>query len=104
MFTAKELRKHNIAQENWPLWLDHYNDLGNLQLLQGPVNIAKSDEPFDTWITKECTTPEKLAAYKGLHFIPECSLKFEDFPAFLEEREKILRTKLADVLDIHLWQ
>jgi hypothetical protein len=104
MFTTKELRKHNIAQENWPLWLDHYNDLGNLQLLQGPVNIAKSDEPFDTWITKECSSPEKLAAYKGLHFIPECSLKFEDFPAFLEEREKILRTKLADVLDIHLRQ
>ena len=104
MFTSKELRKHNIAQENWPLWLDHYNDMGNLQLLQGPVNIAKSDESFDTWITKECPTPEKLAAYKRLHFIPECSLKFEDFPAFLEEREKILRTKLADVLDIHLRQ
>ena len=104
MFTTKELRKHNIAQEKWPLWLDHYNDLGNLQLLQGPVNIAKSDEPFDTWITKECSSPEKLAAYKGLHFIPECSLTFEDFPAFLEEREKILRTKLADVLDIHLRQ
>jgi hypothetical protein len=104
MFTTKELRKHNIAQENWPLWLDHYNDLGNLQLLQGPVNIAKSDEPFDTWITKECSSPEKLAAYKGLHFIPECYLTFEDFPAFLEEREKILRTKLADVLDIHLRQ
>jgi hypothetical protein len=104
MFTSKELRKHNIAQEDWHLWLDHYNDLGNLQLLQGPVNIAKSDEPFDTWITKECPTPEKLMAYKGLHFIPECSWKFEDFPAFLEEREKILRTKLADVLDIHLRQ
>jgi hypothetical protein len=104
MFTSKELRKHNIAQENWPLWLDHFNDLGNLQLLQGPVNIAKSDEPFDTWITKECPTPEKLAAYKGLHFIPDCSLKFEDFPVFLEEREKILRTKLADVLDVHLRQ
>jgi len=104
MFTSKELRKHNIAQENWPLWLDHFNDLGNLQLLQGPVNIAKSDGPFDTWITKECPTPEKLAAYKGLHFIPDCSLKFEDFPVFLEEREKILRTKLADVLDVHLRQ
>lgn len=102
MFTSKELRKHNIAQENWPLWLDHYNDLGNLQLLQGPVNIAKSDEPFDTWITKECPTPEKLAAYKELHFIPDCSLKFEDFPVFLEEREKILRTKLADVLDVQI--
>ncbi len=102
MFNPKELRKHNIPEEDWALWLDHYNDLGNLQLLQGPENIAKSDEPFDTWITKECPTPEKLAAYKELHFIPDCSLKFEDFPVFLEEREKILRTKLAKVLDVHI--
>lgn len=102
MFTTKELRKHNIPQENWHLWLDHYNDLGNLQLLQGPVNIAKSDEPLDSWIYKEYPTPEKLAVYKELHFIPDCSLKFEDFPTFLEEREKIIRTRLANVLDVHL--
>jgi len=28
-------------------------------------------------------------------------LKFEDFPEFLEERENILRTQLAEVLDVH---
>lgn len=69
---------------------------------KGPVNIAKSDEPLDSWIYKEYPTPEKLAVYKELHFIPDCSLKFEDFPTFLEEREKIIRTKLANVLDVHL--
>lgn len=100
MFNAKELKKRNIPQEEWPRWLEYYNDLANLQLLQGPVNIAKSDEAFDTWITKECPTPDKLATYKSLHYIPEGSLKFEDFPAFLEEREKILRAKLAEVLDV----
>jgi hypothetical protein len=102
MFTIKELKKRNIPQEEWPLWLEHYNDLANLQLLQGPVNISKSDEAFETWIGKECPTPGKMATYKELHYIPNVSLKFEDFPAFLEEREKVLRTKLADVLDVHI--
>jgi hypothetical protein len=100
MFTTKELKKHNISPDKWPLWLEHYNDLANLQLLQGPVNIAKSDETFDTWIAKECPTLDKLAAYKALHFIPSGSLKFEDFPEFLEEREKLIRAKLAEVLDV----
>jgi len=102
MFTKEELRKYNIPPENWNLWLDHYNDLGNLQLLTGAENTTKSNEPFDTWLKSECPTPEKLAAYKELHFIPDCSLKFEDFPTFLEEREKILRIKLANILDIKL--
>jgi hypothetical protein len=66
------------------------------------VNIAKSDEAFETWIGKECPTPDKLAAYKELHFIPTVSLKYEDFPTFLEEREKILRVKLANILDVRL--
>jgi len=101
-FTTKELKQQNIPQEKWHLWLDHYNDLGNLQLLQGPANIAKSDVAFEHWIEKECPTPEKLATYKELHFIPDVSLKFEDFPEFLEEREKILRVKLAEVLDIQI--
>ena len=102
MFNEKELKKHNIPQEKWPLWLEYYNDLANLQLLQGPVNIAKSDEAFETWIGKECPTSDKLTTYKDLHYIPDVSLKFEDFPIFLEEREKILRVKLADVLDVRI--
>ena len=102
IFNSKELKKHNIPQENWPHWSDHYNDLANLQLLQGPVNIAKSDEPFETWIAKECPTPDKLAVYKQLHLIPDVSLKFEKFPTFLEEREKIIRNKLAEALDVIL--
>jgi len=102
LFNAREMKKRGIPQEQWHLWLEHYNDIANLQLLQGPANISKSDEPFDTWIKKECPTPDKLAVYKELHFIPDVSLKFEDFPAFLEEREKLLRSRLAVTLGVAL--
>jgi len=99
-FTAKELTKHNIPPDQWPLWLEHYNDLGNLQLLQGPVNIAKSDQWFDSWLANECKTEEQLMQYKHNHFIPNCSLRFEDFPTFLEEREKLIKAQLAKELDV----
>ena len=101
-FTAKELTKHNIPADQWPLWMDHYNDLGNLQLLQGPVNIAKSDQYFDSWLENECKTAEQLAQYKHNHFIPDCSIQFEDFPTFLEEREKLIKARLAKELDVKL--
>jgi uncharacterized protein with ParB-like and HNH nuclease domain len=101
-FTGKELTKHNIPADQWPLWLDHYNDLANLQLLQGPVNIAKSDQYFDSWLANECKTEEQLSQYKHNHFIPNCSLKFEDFPTFLEEREKMIKAQLARELDVKL--
>jgi len=102
MFTTKEMNKHGIPEGNWPLWLDHFNDLANLQLLQGPINIAKSDEPFDTWIRKECPNMEQYNLYKQLHHIPDISLAFENFPSFLQQREKIIRAKLANILDVEI--
>jgi hypothetical protein len=102
MFNENELRKRNIPHDQWYLWLDQVNDLGNLQLLQGQVNMSKSDQEFENWIRGECSTPQDLTAYKQLHLIPDVSLKFEDFPLFLEAREKILREKLADLFNIQL--
>ena len=101
-FNSKELTKHNIPPDQWTSWMDHYNDIANLQLLQGPVNIAKSDQYFDSWLANECKTEEQLTQYKHNHFIPNCSLKFEDFPTFLEKREKLIKTQLAKELDVKL--
>lgn len=101
-FTTKEMIAQNIPRENWHLWLDHYNDLANLQLLQGPVNIAKSDQYFDSWLVNECKTADQLDHYRQVHFIPDVSLSFKDFPAFLEEREKLLRVRVASEVDVNL--
>ena len=98
-FNVKEMKSHN-PQEDWHLWLNHYNDLSNLQLLQGPINISKSDQDFETWLNNACKTEDQLSQYKNLHFIPNVPLKFEDFPSFLEQREKLIRERLANELDV----
>jgi hypothetical protein len=54
LFNNKELRMRGIPENQWHLWLDQVNDLGNLQLLQGAVNQSKSDEEFESWIKGEC--------------------------------------------------
>jgi hypothetical protein len=102
LFTSKELRKRGIPEENWNLWLDHVNDLGNLQLLQGAVNQSKSDDEFENWIKGVCLTPVDLSSYKELHMIPDMDLSFENFPNVFEARTKLMREKLADLMNVQL--
>ncbi|PKN92919.1 MAG: hypothetical protein CVU44_12880 [Chloroflexi bacterium HGW-Chloroflexi-6] len=101
-FNSKELISHGISEDKWHLWLDHANDIGNLQLLQGPVNQSKSDQAFESWLMGECPTPNDLSSYKSLHLIPDGELTFEKFPEFLEARTNIMRDKLALLLGVKL--
>lgn len=102
MFTPKELKSRNIPQENWYLWLDHFNDIGNLQLLQGQVNQSKSDQEFESWLQGQYSTPSGLSAYKEQHLIPNVDLSFDNFPEFLEARTNLMRKELAKLLDVQL--
>ena len=102
MFTRKELQKRGIPEHKWHEWFDHVNDLGNLQLLQGPVNQSKSDQEFESWLLGECETPNHLSAYKEQHCIPEIDLSFENYPQFLEARTQFMRQRLAELLNVKL--
>jgi hypothetical protein len=101
-FTTKELKLRGIPEDQWALWLDHVNDMGNLQLLQEGVNLIKSDQDFEQWLMGECPTPNDLNTYMELHMIPDVELSFEKFPEFLESRTRLLRTHLAEILSVDL--
>ena len=100
MFTEKELERRGLLRSEWPRWLDHVNDLANLQLLQGIENQEKSDQEFEAWLQSSQQTPLEMTAYRDLHFIPDVDLSFEKFPNFLEAREQIIKERLASLLEI----
>jgi hypothetical protein len=102
MFNKRELERRGIPPEQWHHWLDHVNDLANLQLLQGLVNQVKADQEFEAWLRGECPAPQELAAYRERHLIPDVDLSFENFSQFLEAREKLMRERLADLLGVRL--
>ena len=102
MFNTKELRRRGIPKARWSEWLDHVNDIGNLQLLPGSENVIKSDQEFEKWLQNECPTPADLISYRELHLIPEADLSFEKFPEFLESRSKLMRKRLAEILNVQL--
>ena len=100
MFTEKELESRGIPREEWHRWLDHANDLANLQLLQGIANQEKSDKEFEAWLQSSQQTPLEMESYCKLHLIPETDLSFENFPSFLEAREQVIKERLASLLEV----
>ncbi|MFC1739316.1 DUF262 domain-containing protein [Planctomycetota bacterium] len=100
MFNPKILREKGIPKEKWNLWLDHRDDLGNLQLLQGKVNMNKADKDFEAWLQELQPEPVGLDTYKQQHIIPDADLSFLNFPDFLEARTQALRQKLKELLEV----
>lgn len=98
LFDRRNLERQGIAPERCPEWLDHANDLSNLQLLQGLVNQEKSDKDFEAWLLGHEQEPSGLAHYRDMHIIPTGSLDFAEFPAFLAARRALLRERLRDIL------
>jgi hypothetical protein len=100
MFKEKVLKHRNIPPEDWHLWLDHRDDLANLQLLQGLVNQNKLDKEFEEWLQTSAPKPQEMQVYCQNHLIPDVDLSFENFPAFLEARQRLMRDRLMDLLAV----
>ncbi|MEA1869039.1 MAG: DUF1524 domain-containing protein, partial [Euryarchaeota archaeon] len=101
MFKEKHLKESNIPENSWAEYKSLRDGLSNLQLLQGKVNQSKSDQDFETWLHNvEADEPLALDAYKTQHMIPDVDLSFHNFPQFFEERTKIIKAKLQELLDI----
>ncbi|MFZ1023493.1 MAG: DUF262 domain-containing protein [Thermoplasmata archaeon] len=68
--------------------------VGNLELLIGRENAGKQDRNFAEWLRTR--SPE----FRRRHLIPENDdlLKLDRFDEFVEEREKLIRARLKQVL------
>ena len=70
LFTEKKLKKLGIPEEDIPFYLNNYNCIANLQLLEGIPNQEKSKKMFDEWI--EESYPDEIArkTYMERNYIP----------------------------------
>lgn len=97
-FTKKKLQKRGISEESIEFYLENYNYIGNLQLLESIPNIEKSNMDFDKWIT-DTISKEAMDDYKSKHYIPKnIDLSITNFEQFLDEREKMIIQKLESEL------
>jgi len=93
-----KLRKKGIPEDQIQFYLDNYDYIGNLQLLEGVPNQEKSDAEFDTWLSKEYPKPQDKSDYMKKHYIPNVALTLDNFQKFFEEREELLFNKFKSIL------
>ncbi len=98
-FTESKLRKRGIPADKMVDFLENVNYIGNLQLLEGLDNTSKNDKDFKEWFEANLPTVEARQAYCQKHLIPVgVDLSLENFPNFLEAREKLIIDRLKKEL------
>jgi uncharacterized protein with ParB-like and HNH nuclease domain len=100
LFTKRLLKKRQYTEETIDEYIELYNLLPNLQLLEDIPNIEKQDTEFKPWLEKTYKNENELNAYKEKHFIPAVNYEFDSFLDFFKEREKLLVKKLTETLTV----
>jgi len=90
LFTRKRLLKRGIPEEKINIYLDSYNYLANLQLLEGVPNQEKSGKEFKDWIKENHPVEAERKEYMKRHYIPDVDLSLENFIEFVDERKKLI--------------
>jgi len=98
LFTAKRLATKKIPQSDIDYYLDSFNRLGNLQLLEGIPNMEKSGKNFDEWLNKNYPKMVDRRAYMKKNYIPNIDLTLENFGKFFEAREALLVNAFKNLL------
>lgn len=98
MFTNKRLSKAGIDEEDVEFFMENFNSLANLQLLEGVPNQEKSGKDFEAWLTEKCPSKADRKDYMAKHYIPDVDLSFANFREFIEKREKMLVKAFKELL------
>lgn len=99
-FTHKSLKKMGYDDAKVEDYMSRFNSLGNLQLIQETQNLEKNATPLVEWLSNTISGSE-LSNYKQLHYVPmENDLSMDSFLEFYEERRKMLKAKLMQLLKV----
>lgn len=97
IFSQQELNKRGIDEDDLGFYKDNFDCLANLQLLEGSVNQAKQDMDFKKWLDANFSGDER-AEFCRKNYIPDVGLELINFGSFIEQRQKLIREKLASIL------
>ena len=98
LFSPRELGKAGIDDEDIPKYMESFNLLPNLQLLEGTRNSEKLAMLPADWIKVHFASEARRARYLEDNDLDELPLRLADFLAFFEGRRNRIRKKLVDVV------
>lgn len=99
LFTRKRLAARGIATEDIDFYLNNYNYLANIQLLEGTPNQEKSGKDFNKWIVEKYPDKAERKEYMKRHYIPDVDLSLENFREFIQKREILIATAFGRLVN-----
>jgi hypothetical protein len=100
LFTKKRLLQKGIPESKIDFFLDNFNSITNLQLLEGTPNQEKSDREFKEWLFSTYPGESERKDYMKKHFIPDIDLSLDSFEIFIKDRKKLLADAFVKLLKI----
>lgn len=97
-FSKKNLETKGVSSDKISEYVDHVNDIENLQLLAAIPNIEKQDEDFNIWFSKNYVTDEDKTQYRLTNYMPDMNYSYANFLQFLAERRAIIKEALKKEL------
>lgn len=98
LFKRKDLIERGISEEKINFYLENYNSLANLQLLERTPNTEKSNKDFKEWLNENFTDGQSQRDFLRKNFIPDVDLSLSNFEDFIEKRTELMREKFKDLL------
>jgi hypothetical protein len=92
------LLKAGIPDTAVEFYLQNYNKIPNLQLLEGTVNISKGNRPFEEWLTQTYSDQVAREQFKERHYLTGLDLSLPNFQEFYEKQREILKTALQQLV------
>lgn len=97
-FTAKRLQKAGVPPEDVPEFLQMVDRLGNLQLLEGPVNEEKKAVLPTEWLHREYPNPASRQQYCENHLLGALPEGITGFGEFYEARRQLMKARLQQLV------
>jgi uncharacterized protein with ParB-like and HNH nuclease domain len=99
-FGERKLKKYGIPESEIEFYMTNYNNIANLQLLEGNQNKQKSGTDFNEWFTGNFKTSTAKGNYKATHHLPEdVDFDFTNFKKVYQQRRKLIKDKFTMILN-----
>jgi hypothetical protein len=98
-FTASRLRSLGIPDDAIPMYLDRFDRLGNLQLLEGTENVDKRAAMPADWVNRAYPDPAARSGYVVRNDLGGLTT-LQGFLDFYDSRRSLMRQRLLDLLGV----
>lgn len=97
-FKQKQLQELGMDENLIKNIIDNSNRLGNLQLLEGPMNLEKGKQLPHDWLEQSKPDLTDRKHYMNLHNFGDLPKNITDFENFYDNRRNSLKAKLREIL------